>query len=114
MSAEGHRCRQRDFEFKLANKPLTNDQEAGPDDSEPAFDLAILVGDTGLEPVTSSVSAGPCRAGTSTVHNSGPAGTDHGAESGRRSVSTRRPMRAEEMVAMEYLVTRRGPAADAG
>jgi hypothetical protein len=52
----GHRGGKAPSAFNLANKPLTNDQEAGPDDSKPASDLRFLVGDTGLEPVTSSVS----------------------------------------------------------
>jgi hypothetical protein len=56
----GHRGGKAPSAFNLANKPLTNDQEAGPDDSKPASDLAFLVGDTGLEPVTSSVSAAVC------------------------------------------------------
>ena len=38
------------------DKPLTNDLEAGPHSREPASDLRKLVGDTGIEPVTSSVS----------------------------------------------------------
>jgi hypothetical protein len=35
---------------------LTNDLEAGSESPEPASDLPKLVGDTGIEPVTSSVS----------------------------------------------------------
>ena len=38
------------------DKSLTNDLEAGPRAREPASDLRKLVGDTGIEPVTSSVS----------------------------------------------------------
>jgi hypothetical protein len=35
---------------------MANDLEAGPRPREPASDLRKLVGDTGIEPVTSSVS----------------------------------------------------------
>jgi hypothetical protein len=56
MSTEGHRGGKAPSAFKLANKPLTNDQGAGSDDPEPAPDLHLLVGDEGLEPPTSSVS----------------------------------------------------------
>ena len=38
------------------DKSLTNDLEAGSRSPEPASDLRKLVGDTGIEPVTSSVS----------------------------------------------------------
>ena len=38
------------------DKSLTNDLEAGSGAPEPASDLLKLVGDTGIEPVTSSVS----------------------------------------------------------
>jgi hypothetical protein len=39
-------------------KLMANDLEAGSRDGEPASDLLKLVGDTGIEPVTSSVSTG--------------------------------------------------------
>ena len=38
------------------DKSLTNDQESRSPSWEPASDLPKLVGDTGIEPVTSSVS----------------------------------------------------------
>ena len=40
----------------LDGKLMANDLEAGPRPREPASDLRKLVGDTGIEPVTSSVS----------------------------------------------------------
>ena len=40
----------------LDGKPMANDLEAGSGTPEPASGLRKLVGDTGIEPVTSSVS----------------------------------------------------------
>jgi hypothetical protein len=40
----------------LTVKPRSNDLEPGYRDREPGSDLQQLVGDTGIEPVTSSVS----------------------------------------------------------
>jgi len=40
----------------LDGKLMANDLEAGSKSPEPASDLRKLVGDTGIEPVTSSVS----------------------------------------------------------
>ncbi len=40
----------------LDGKLMANDLEAGSESPEPASDLRKLVGDTGIEPVTSSVS----------------------------------------------------------
>ena len=44
----------------LMSKLMPNDLEAGPESPEPASDLRKLVGDTGIEPVTSSESARNC------------------------------------------------------